>query len=179
LGEDYPHTYTNGDGYSINAGWTTTPSKLDRANTNDPRLAGIIYSQNPDADHHFHVDLSSGSAPGAGTYTIDVAVGDAGNSWTQNLTIKDNTTTLITIGPVTPATGHFIDATGADVAATTTWTGATASKTFASTDCWVDLLAPLGGNLTSLAHFRLTLQGGGGGQSVVPVLMAQYRARGA
>lgn len=169
---DYPHTYTNGDGYSINAGWTVAPNfgSVDRDATNDPRLAGLVdlWMGGGAASANFRVDLSSGSAPGAASYTVDLALGDANTSKLNYFKLFDNATTKIdgTNGGSGFATAgdHYIDATLADVGATTTWTGATAAVSFASTTVNLTLNPDLAepANHTALAHFRLTLQAGGG-----------------
>jgi hypothetical protein len=163
--DTYPKTYTNGNGYSINAGWVSYMDfESNRASGNDPRIAGVAYLHiNAGASKNFRIDLSSGSAPGATTYDIDTAWGDATAGDTQFFAIKDNTTTLIdgTNGGsgYTTATGHYIDATLADVAATTTWTGTKASKTFASAICNI-IINPTTVSIdryVRLAHFRLAL----------------------
>jgi hypothetical protein len=164
LGEAYPHTYTNGNGDSVNAGWTSAPAGIaNRAAGNDARLAGINYSQNNLGACDFQVDLSSGSAPGAGTYTIDLAFGDASFANDQDFRVLDNTTILIDGGGGTPihtATGHYLDATVTDVAATTSWTGTTVNKTFATTTCLLRNAVPPGAASNSTAaHFRLTAAG--------------------
>ncbi|HJQ66345.1 MAG TPA: hypothetical protein VJ816_08210 [Gemmatimonadales bacterium] len=180
-GEAYPHTYTNVNGYSINGGWDAgvNPTNRDVGGGQDPRIDGINYIGNGTV-RTFTIDLSSGSAPGAGTYTVDVAAGDPSAGHNQGFKVFDNTTVVLDGSNggsgFTTTTGHYIDATLADVAATTSWTGTTTNKTFATTT------AKLGigygsGDATTIAHFRLTLTAGGG-QSVVPVLMAQYRQRG-
>jgi len=184
LGESYPHTYTNANGDSINAGWTDVTNFVvaNRSATNDPRIAGVNFQNTQDATDTFQVDLASGSNPGAGAYTIDIAWGDHSVFMRGSYILYDNTTSLISSGTQALNNGQYIDATGALVTATTTWTGATASKTFATTTAKLTSTgAHLGGysGFPVLAHFRLTLQAGGGGQSVVPVLMAQYRQRGA
>lgn len=164
--ENYPHTYTNGDGYSINAGWVATgaPVGADRDNTNDPRIAGINFVSNNTTGETVRIDLTSGSAPGSGAYTIDLAVGDAVGASTHFFSVLDDATTLIdgTNGGSGYATdaGHFIDATLADVTASTTWTGTTVSKTFNNATCYIKLGNGAGGALSRIAHFRLTLQGG-------------------
>ena len=170
IAEAFPHTYTNGDGQSINGGYTATlPTPFDRSNTNDPRIAGINYTAN-NAQCNFQVDLSSGSAPGAGSYTIDAAVGDQGSLQPQDAVLKDNTTALITFNATTAA-GHFLDATTTDITASTTWTGTTVSKTFSSTTCNFVIGGTAGVNFTTIAHFRLTLQAGGAAVSTLRSLM--------
>lgn len=153
LAEVYPHTYTNVDGKSINAGWATAPNPVDSSAGNDPRIAGVNYDF---VQNDFQVDLSSGSAPGAGDYTLDCAVGFQSDTFTQRFQIRDTSTVLIDSGDVITASGHYIDATLSDVAATTTWTGATTVKTFATT--LVVFRIRITGVITTLAHFRLTLQ---------------------
>lgn len=150
IGEVYPHTYTAANGYSLNAGWVTAgENKVDRSATNDARLAGIGFGGTRD----MRFDLNSGSAPGAGDYTIDMAAGDQGGTQTIGFEVRDNTTALITIPSQSVAAGHFLDATVANVTASTTWTGTTANKTFASTTCYLHQTTPA----IFIAHFRLTL----------------------
>jgi len=150
----YPHTFTNVNGYSVNAGFLSgAGSGADRSNTNDPRIAGIYFITS--ATDTLRVDLSSGSAPGAGTYTIDLAAGDQATGEQEEIIVKDDTTTLITVSAATSA-GHFIDATLVDRTASTTWNGATVDKTFASTTCNVVVNPASGGIFPCLAHFRLT-----------------------
>lgn len=166
LGETYPNTYTNGNGDSINGGWVSNPGTFgmaDRASGNDPRIAGINYFASVNVPGYiFTVDLSSGSAPGAGSYLIDVAMGDASFGNHQNFQVKDSSTVLIdgTNGGsgYATASGHYIDATLTDVAATTTWTGTQVSQTFATTTCTVPLNPTSGATAAqTMAHFRLTL----------------------
>ncbi len=160
LGEAYPHTYTNANGDSINAG-AGGEAALDRVATNDARIAGINYVSNT-LTKVWRVDLSSGSAPGASTYTIDLAVGDASAGHSAQWFQVFDTSTLLIDGSgggagLSTTTGHFIDASLANVAATTSWTGTPVSKTFATTI--VELQYGLNGlaDVTSVAHFRLTL----------------------
>ena len=156
LNEAYPHTYTNVDGYSVNAGALIWLSSIDRDSSNDPRLAGRG-ATNSESGRGIQIDLSSGSAPGAGPYTIDLAMGDIEGPWTQDFQVLDGATVLIdgSAGYVTAA-HHYIDATLTDVAATTTWTGTPVSKTFAGTTAKI-VLGSTG--VVTLAHFRLTLEG--------------------
>ena len=173
----YPTTYTNGDGQSLNAGWTTLgPGATDASASNDPRIAGGVYVDQSGGSRTFQIDLSSGSAPGAGTYTVDCAFGRADyNPSGQTFQVKDNTTVVLdgTNGGAgySVATGHYIDATLQDVAATTTWTGATTSKAFSSTTANLVLSTTNNSNYTIVAHFRLTLQGGGAAASTLHSLM--------
>lgn len=162
LGEASPTTYTNGNGLSINAGWSVSlgATTINAAAANDPRIAGVNYHANDAAGPHFDVDLSSGSAPGSGTYKVDLAVGHPGGANTQDFKLFDNTTLLIDgtnagVG-INTAADHFVDATLADVSATTTWTGATANKVFATTTPKLQIAIDNIGDFTTLAHFRLT-----------------------
>jgi hypothetical protein len=145
----------------VNAGFIggASGNSLDRLDTNDPRIAGVSYINAPDT-MTFKVDLSSGSAPGAGTYNIDIAAGYQSGGVTEDVILKDNTTTLITLSGATGGAGKYLDATGAVITATTTWTGATSPQAFATTT--VNLGFDLGGaHQTIVAHFRLTLQAAG------------------
>lgn len=165
-GSAYPTTYTNANGLSINAGWTIAGhlgGNYNRVATNDPRIVGMAYiSPNGSGVVLFQVDLSSGSAPGAGTYTVDLAVGDPLNPQREDFTLKDNTTLLIdgTNGAAgIDTTGNqFVDATLATVTGGAAWAGTTASKVFASTTVNLNVGPDACGGSTGLSHFRLTLQ---------------------
>ena len=164
LGEAYPHTYTNTNGYSINAGFTNAvQAALDLSSTNDPRIAGanrIFTDQPPNPVTTFKADLSSGSGPGAGDYTLDLAEGSPTEARRVDFTVTDTTTVLINgaVGANTSGAGKFYDATLTEVTASTTWTGTPVSKTFTTTDARVNMgVTGVGGWLSYLAHFRLTL----------------------
>jgi hypothetical protein len=159
LGQAYPTTYTNGNGNSINAGRQSTQCFLiDAAAGNDPRIAGSNYGYDAGTGY-FQVDLSSGSAPGAGNYTVDLACGYTAGPITMDFILKDNTTTLIdgSNGGSGYAVGanQYLAANLALVSATTSWTGTTVPVTFATTT--VKLFAQPDTHNTFLSHFRLTL----------------------
>jgi hypothetical protein len=159
LGEAYPHTYTNANGKSINAGVPGgTAEILDRDATNDARIAGIMYKTGG-GTLAFQVDLLSGSAPGAGSYTVDVAAGDAlaGAQYDNRFQVLDTATVLIDSGDKTLNNNLYIDATLAVVAATNPWTGSTVVKSFATTLAKYVLVTPVSNNAPRVAHFRLTL----------------------
>lgn len=158
----YPNTFTNGNGVSVNAGWvSSTNGTQDRAAGNDPRIAGIAYRPNDGSEELFKVDLSSGSAPGAGTYLVDVAMGGETSSATDNsFKVLDNTTVMID-GTNSGAgydinSGDFIDATLATVTASTTWTGTQTPIIFASITAQIGIGYVNSSDNTLLAHFRLT-----------------------
>jgi hypothetical protein len=167
LGENYPNTYTNGAGKSINAGFTVAGqvNPLDRDNTQDPRIAGTNYEANDGYNNFFQVDLSSGSAPGAGTYSVDLAMGAFISAGKQCFKLLDTTTLLIdgTFGGAGQDTsaGHFIDATLTDVTGGATWTGTPVTKTFATTLAKLSIGTLALSGSTFPAHFRLTLQAAG------------------
>jgi hypothetical protein len=160
--DTYPTTYTNANGDSLNAGWLTTipGHPEDSAAGNDPRIAGDYFHAAAESANQqtFQGDLSSGSAPGSGAYTIDLAAGGAAFGYTSTFTLQDSATVLITGTGTTLAAGHFEDATGADVAATVNWTGTTVNKTFATTTMKLIMGAI---NFSAIAHLRLTKAGGG------------------
>ena len=165
LGEAYPHTYTNGDGQSINAGTNGSwQAPLDRNAGNDSRIAGMYYQSNDGSGPTFQVDLSSGSAPGAGTYTVDFAAGDpGGTARPEDFKLFDNATLLIDgtnggAGIDTGGSNAFIDATLSVVAGGAAWNGVTVNKTFATTTVLFQIAIDAIGNLTCFSHFRLTLQ---------------------
>jgi hypothetical protein len=159
----YPHTYTNSNGFSLNAGWTVQPGADDVSALNDPRIAGEHRSSVPIT---FRADLGSGSAPGAGVYTIDLAAGSGAIGHTQDSKLFDDVTVLIDLtnggAGIPTATGHYLDATVTDIAATTNWTGTTVQKTFATTTVNFTLAVDNLGVSSDIAHFRLTPVGGGG-----------------
>lgn len=176
-GEAYPHTYTNANGYSINAGWDNTsgPQPVDEDASHDRRIAGKHYVYK-DNNRNFDIDLSSGSAPGAGTYTIDLAIGqtqNGGGTETQEFTVKDTTTALITESGQATAANHLLDATLANLLATTTWAGTTVDKTFATTLCRLNVNPTGAGTYTQPSHFSLTLQAAGSAAKLKSALMLQ------
>jgi len=163
----YPTTFTNGDGLSINAGWDTTPTGANSiASGNDPRIAGYNYKTNDGTGATFKADLSSGSAPGAGNYTVDIALGAIDQALTQTAKLFDNTTLVDDLSNggsgYARAVNHWVDANAGDITATTSWTGPTKSVTFATTTVKLLIGGDNIGSVTCLAHFRLTLQEAGG-----------------
>jgi hypothetical protein len=156
----YPFTFTNGNGVSINAGWVTnTYDRTDRVSTGDPRLAGTnaIDASTPPRD--FKIDLASGSAPGAGGYTVALAAGDPGGFGPYiALAVKDNTTAFITLPYQNVGSTNMIDATGT-VRSLANWPSLNTpvSRTFASTTCVVSVSDGTGssGQMACLVHFRL------------------------
>ena len=165
LGEIFPHTYTNANGDSVNAGWDSHISGgLDRLSTNDARLAGANYDNTEHDVATLTIDLSSGSVPGAGDYAIDLAAGDAlvARGY-DSVTVKDNTTTLITFSGTNSAANDFFDATGTSLGpfnSGAAWTGTPVTKTFATTTAKFSFAGLGGAGL--VAHFRLTKAGGSG-----------------
>jgi hypothetical protein len=162
LAEAFPHTYTNGNGQSITAGvGPVSDGNNDIASGNDPRIAGYRYRQNNGIPTVWQIDLNSGSAPGAGTYTLDVAMGSPNQTFSMTSIIKDTASPVLDLtnggSGYLVAEGHFTDATGADVAATTSWTGTTVEKVFATTTLNIEIGPIALTGFTCLAHFRLTL----------------------
>ena len=163
LSEAYPHTYTNGNGDSVNGGFTDSITGATDVNASwDPRIAG---TQNSDIflKSHFQVDLSSGSAPGAGTYTVDIALGqhNAGPA----AKVLDNTTLVIDLtnggSGYAQSANHFIDATGTSIAGSASWGGTPVTGiVFGTTTAIVEFNSLLA-VFNEIAHFRLTLEGGG------------------
>ena len=185
FGEAYPHTYTNGDGQSVNAGWGADESgfSFDRNSGNDPRLAGIIFCPN-NTTKIFHVDLSSGSAPGSGPYTAEISIGDAASGQFNNVyVVKDGTTAFISQGPLNTSSQHFLDSAGTDLT-NVTWPGSheVLARTFATTDCYVEIgdggTPGSGAESTCLTHFRLTLQAAGGATKFIQEHLGRGIGRG-
>jgi hypothetical protein len=171
--QGYPTTYTNGNGYSLNAGWTPGgSSSYNDSATNDVRIAGQVYRNNTGVSSTWQVDLASGSAPGAGTYAVDLAFGATYAGPVNDFKLFDSTTLLIdgTNGGAGYATagGHYRDATLTDIAATTTWTGTTVNKTFATTTAKLTISIDTLSSYTAIDHFRLTLQASGTNTDITP-----------
>lgn len=149
---------TNSGAYPITRngvtfGWDTSTSQgADRSNVIDVRLAGDNHD-GASKDGVFRVDL-----PATGDYLITIADGTkAGYSATSpsTLTIKDNTTALITLGPHTIAAGQFYDAADA-LYDSTSWPGSNTAvrKTFATTTFFIACTAP--SDYWELAHLFLS-----------------------
>ena len=159
---NYPHTFTNVDGYSINAGWTATPSDYNNISTSvDVRLAGYNQASST-VTKTFQVDLSSGSAPGAGTYDVDLAVGRENFQGGASAKVIDDTTDKITIAATNTASGEFFDSTGTvRTPGTGSWddVNTLSSVTFATATCYFQITGENTRNAYA-AHFRLTLGGG-------------------
>lgn len=123
--DTYPTT-RNG----VTFGWTVAPTGArDRvAYTGDSaKVAGIVFGN---ANGTFRVDL-----PGAGNYSLRLAMGDAGiNQTATQVLIKDNVTTVLTIGPHDTNTDEFWDASDVKRTSNTDWVtnNASVTKTFAS-----------------------------------------------
>lgn len=155
LGEVYPHTYTNGNGQSVNGGFDVVPATYDFSASNDPRIAGCNYSS---TTRLFTVDLSSGSAPGAGNYLVDLAENINGQAHTIEVQLKDSSTVLVSVSGLAIAADHYVDATGADVGpCTTTWTGTRPTYAYLTTTATV-LQNASALDFIGIAHFRLTKQ---------------------
>ena len=163
--EPFPHVYTNGNGLTVTAGYvlgTGDFGDADRSNTVDPRIAGVYFNNNSSGSSLFKIDLASGSAPGPGIYTIDLAFGDALNATSPSFTILDTAAIVIdgrNGGPgFSLAPGHFIDATLSDVAGAATWNGVTVTKSFSTPIVNISMNPDaLPSGITLIAHFRLTL----------------------
>jgi len=180
LAEAYPHTYTNANGDSLNAGWTPSqPATADLVVFHDPRIDGANYVSNNGSVTTFQADLSSGSAPGAGDYAVDLAMGGANFGGVQQFKLKDTATVLIdgTNGGagLATASAHFIDATLTDVAGSTTWAGTPVNKTFATTMAKLEINQASLSLYTMAASFRLTLQSSPPAGLSIPVAMSHYR----
>ena len=161
LVETYPHTYTNGDGKSLNGGWVSALAfAQDESTSPDVRLAGINYVFVSTGADMFRVDLSSGSAPGAGNYTVDIAAGQWSQGRTLEYELRDSATPVITGVEKTTAANEFVDATQTIRSpGTSSWdlVRVTADVTFSTTT--VNLALIITSVFSMVAHFRLTLQG--------------------
>jgi hypothetical protein len=111
-----PNTYDVGDLYpttrnGVTFGWGGAAG-IDARNRNasaDPRLAGIVFRSNDGNVNTWQLDL-----PSAGTYNINLALGDAegGNPQNNYFQLLDNTTSKILFNPVATGVNTFADAAG-------------------------------------------------------------------
>lgn len=138
-----------------NVGWDSTADidSRNRLNTNDARLAGIVFEANNGAAAKvFRLDL-----PAAGTYNIRVALGDASASQTIRWELLDNTTQLALINNVTTsAANRFLDATGVE-RTNANWAAnnVAITKTFATTTLFFKIGGSSAGNSSTIAHFYI------------------------
>jgi hypothetical protein len=159
LGTIYPETR---GGFTF--GWTVdmTGQALDRADSFDPELAGMIYAANSGSPRTFRIDL-----PGTGPATIRLAIGDTSARDYQYCVLKDDTTTFATIDdPTGTAFNEWLDATGASNGTTWEATNTSIAHTFTSTIFNVVIGTPGSqADLSSIAHVSIdiTVAGGGGG----------------
>jgi hypothetical protein len=148
-GEWYPTTRD-----SVTFGWLDPGAGnwRNRVTGGDGRLAGTCWAAS--GPQYFIVDL-----PQAGTYTVDLALGDpSGGAGEVSSKIYDGdtgTTLLATLGPATLSSGQFMDAGGNTRANEATWVSshATVNLTFGTTKFRISLER----NLASLSHLNLTL----------------------
>lgn len=130
-----------------------------------PENSGILFRPTG-ATCVLQVDL----VDGAGTYEVRLAMGDAGSPQTNSkIIVKDNTTVLTTIGPHSPATADFYDATDtlrANAAGLGTWKSlnAAATLTFATTTAIFSFEDVGGTTVLTCVQFHLT----GAGPSFMP-----------
>lgn len=162
LAEAYPHTYTNGNGQTISAGWTDASNmgKTDIDSTHDVRLAGrSFYNVGGPATAVFQVNLASGDGGGAGTYTVRLAIGqspDVGNAKCQFQLLDTSTVLIDGSAQVTPV--DFIDASNT-VRTRAAWPGSNAAVNLAFATTLLKLTVDTnagGGLFTPVAYLRLT-----------------------
>jgi hypothetical protein len=174
---NYPRTSAQGN----SVGWEGSISGdfLDRNNAVDRRLAGVhyIFAGSADAGRAYRIDL-----PSTGSYNVRLATGDeAVGGSTAQVTVKDGTTTLLTINDTTAAPG-FDDAVGARYS-TANWPGSNSAstQTFATTILRFHL-APgptTGHTVNGLAHVYVEAAGGGGGGTTTAgILLVPGNMRG-
>ncbi len=136
----------------ITFSWSATgsPAGADRS-TAVAKLAGINYT-GPGNTITFSVTL-----PSTGQKDIRLALGDPYfSSWAGvQCLIKDNGSTLFTVGPATPASGNVIDANGSEFSAAN-WGANNVAKrlTFSSTTFSIQVSAS-GGNYVTMCHLEI------------------------
>lgn len=142
-------------------GWVADNQPVSDADRNagfDPRIAGINYapganSGTPIGNTYFRVDLLS-----AGTYSIELAIGDASFGQTnQYVSVRDTTTALFVVGPTNTSASHWLDANATDLT-NTTWPTTEAAKTgqvFATTQFRIYPGNISSTDVTTLSHVRI------------------------
>ncbi|MCK6554765.1 hypothetical protein L6Q96_09330 [Candidatus Binatia bacterium] len=155
VGAVYPVT-RNGRtfGWEIRgSGWLTR----NRNSAIDRRLAGLFGQANAQGKQStWRLDL-----PGPGTYDIRLALGDAAYSQSQYAQVLDGDTVLLTIGPATTASTHWLDAAGADrTAASWPTDNVTVPLTFSTSILRIRIGTPSAATgTTALAHLRIEPSG--------------------
>lgn len=167
VGSDYPVAFGGG-----NHGWTDNNAIANGRNRDsgvDPRLAGLMFVGAPGTSA-FRFDLPDG----AGTYSIQLAMGDATAGQTgQQIQVKDGIggTPLIDISGDTTA-GQWIGANNTLYPSSAAWAAANivngggaaqVNVNFATAVCQVLLTAT--GSACTIAHLFITGPIGGGGPS--------------
>ena len=108
IGGDYPTVAPWGRNVSWEGG--ATVQARDRNSGNDPRIAGLGFTNAVTDQYTFRIDLAA-----AGTYPIALAAGDPSYATAVNITIQDSATVLGTpISGSTSAPQRFKDATNTE-----------------------------------------------------------------
>ena len=174
--EAFPHTYTNGDGLTVNGGFEVTMGGTQDLSSvgMDPVIAGDTYISFGGGPTTFRVDLSSGSALGPGSYTTNWALGAAGSGRQfDQIALKDSGTSLIGPSGHIDTASEFIDSSLSVIpqpALPATWesVSATTPITFTTSTATLGFQANAPGNFASIAYFRLTFVAAAGGGRFVP-----------
>lgn len=155
--ETYPHTYTASNGTTLNAGWDSAPAQITLGEP-DRRLCGANYRSNTASPLTFRWDLDSGSNPGAGNYTVDLAMGLLSFAQTQSFKLFDNAAVLIDSAAGTATAGdHWLDAGLVDRSNVSAWDGVPVAVSFASVIAKLTIaFNGTSSDNTTVAHARLT-----------------------
>ncbi len=154
LMDTYPTTRN-----SVTFGWTA--ATIGAVNTRDrdatyPRIAGIHFTNT--SLMNFQIDL-----PAPGNYAISLGLGDwASSKFVGKFTLKDDTTTLLTIDH-SSATNGLYDATDTDLTGANWNTSQTPVVYTFATSTLKFALETGGHTLGSIAHLFISQQAGGGG----------------
>ncbi len=137
----------------ITFSWSATgsPSGADRSYVSNAKLAGINYT-GPGNTITFSVTL-----PSTGQKDIRLALGDPYfSSWAGvQCLIKDNGSTLFTVGPATPASGNVIDANGSEFSAANWGANNVAKRLTFSTTTFSIQVSASGGNYVTMCHLEI------------------------
>lgn len=158
------HNASATSGTTNGLSWTWNDSNVqftatDIDNSIDARLAGAVYRLTAiPGSFVFTVTL-----PSAGTYMINIALGQNNNGRTHSFTVDDTITTFINFSSVATLTGQFLDATGTVRSSAAAWAtanpvggGGAGGKacTFATTSA-VFTMIPSTVDATVLAHINI------------------------
>lgn len=160
LSEAYPTTRGG-----LTFGWIVSQAgnARDRLNTNDARIAGMVFFTASNAES-FRIDL-----PATGSYDVGCAMGDPSNAQgVQYIEIFDNTTSLVSMQSAAGTSANqFYDLSGVLRTQASFFANQVLSNvTFSTTTMKVKIGKAAVGSSHCLSHLDINQSGGGGSTPV-------------